>query len=95
MAELTTEPVALGRAAVAARHRPWLPRPRAVSDLLRLLPYLLPYRARWIAMLAVAITSLVATVAIPLMTRAVIDGPAPRPARAVGWSARPRWPWAS
>ena len=26
-------------------------------------------------MLAVAITSLVATVAIPLMTRAVIDGP--------------------
>ena len=41
----------------------------------RLLPYLMPYRARWIAMVVVAITSLVATVAIPLMTKAVIDGP--------------------
>ncbi|WP_407663868.1 ABC transporter ATP-binding protein [Mycolicibacterium sarraceniae] len=51
------------------------PAPRAASDLLRLLPYLMPYRARWVAMLIVAITSLVATVAIPLMTKAVIDGP--------------------
>ena len=54
------------------------PRPvhvRGASDLLRLLPYLLPYRARWVAMVVVAIASLVATVAIPLMTRAVIDGP--------------------
>ncbi len=48
---------------------------RGASDLLRLLPYLLPYRARWVAMVVVAIASLVATVAIPLMTRAVIDGP--------------------
>lgn len=75
MEELTTEPVA----PVGLRSQPAIApapvRPRAVSDLLRLLPYLLPYRARWIAMLAVAITSLVATVAIPLMTRAVIDGP--------------------
>ncbi|WP_345892246.1 ABC transporter ATP-binding protein [Mycolicibacterium sphagni] len=51
------------------------PDPRAASDLFRLLPYLMPYRARWIAMITVAITSLVATVAIPLMTKAVIDGP--------------------
>ncbi|MGE0778003.1 ABC transporter ATP-binding protein, partial [Mycolicibacterium sp.] len=51
------------------------PRSRASSDLWRMLPYLLPYRARWIAMLVVALTSLVATVAIPLMTKAVIDGP--------------------
>jgi len=50
-------------------------RPRAVSDLLRMLPYLMPYRVRWIAMIGVAVTSLVATVAIPLMTKAVIDGP--------------------
>lgn len=49
--------------------------PRAASDLFRLLPYLMPYRARWIAMITVAVTSLVATVAIPLMTKAVIDGP--------------------
>jgi ATP-binding cassette subfamily B protein len=40
-----------------------------------MLPYLLPYRARWIAMITVAILSLGATIAIPLMTKAVIDGP--------------------
>jgi ATP-binding cassette subfamily B protein len=45
------------------------------SDLWRLMPYLLPYRVRWVAMVVVATVSLVATVAIPLMTKAVIDGP--------------------
>lgn len=40
-----------------------------------MLPYLMPYRARWIAMVTVAIASLAATVSIPLMTKAVIDGP--------------------
>jgi len=40
-----------------------------------MLPYLMPYRVRWIAMVATALLSLVATVAIPLMTKAVIDGP--------------------
>jgi len=40
-----------------------------------MLPYLLPYRGRWILMFTVAISSLAATVAIPLMTKAVIDGP--------------------
>jgi ATP-binding cassette subfamily B protein len=48
---------------------------RTGSDLWRLLPYLLPYRGRWVAMVIVAIVSLVATIAIPLMTKAVIDGP--------------------
>ncbi|MED5813546.1 ABC transporter ATP-binding protein [Mycolicibacterium sp. 050232] len=48
---------------------------RTSSDLWRLLPYLLPYRARWIVMVVTALVSLVATVAIPLMTKAVIDGP--------------------
>jgi ATP-binding cassette, subfamily B, bacterial len=48
---------------------------RTGSDLWRLLPYLLPYRVRWGGMVLVAIVSLVATVAIPLMTKAVIDGP--------------------
>jgi ATP-binding cassette subfamily B protein len=43
--------------------------------LWRILPYLMPYRVRWIAMVATALLSLVATVAIPLMTKAVIDGP--------------------
>jgi ATP-binding cassette, subfamily B, bacterial len=41
----------------------------------RLLPYLLPYRARWIAMVLIALASTAATIAIPLMTKAVIDGP--------------------
>ncbi|WP_293243683.1 ABC transporter ATP-binding protein [Mycolicibacterium sp.] len=48
---------------------------RSSSDILRLLPYLKPYRVRWTAMLVAALLSLVATVAIPLMTKAVIDGP--------------------
>jgi ATP-binding cassette subfamily B protein len=48
---------------------------RASSDIFRLLPYLKPYRVRWIAMLVAALLSLVATVTIPLMTKAVIDGP--------------------
>ncbi|BBY45822.1 ABC transporter ATP-binding protein [Mycolicibacterium celeriflavum] len=43
-----------------------------------MMPYLMPYRARWIAMVTVAIASLAATVAIPLMTKAVIDGPVRR-----------------
>ena len=50
-------------------------RERTGSDLWRLMPYLLPYRGRWIAMVLIALSSLVATVAIPLMTKAVIDGP--------------------
>ncbi|MBX7433867.1 ABC transporter ATP-binding protein/permease [Mycobacterium sp. Y57] len=50
-------------------------RARPSSDLWRMLPYLMPYRVRWIAMVVTALASLVATVAIPLMTKAVIDGP--------------------
>jgi ATP-binding cassette subfamily B protein len=50
-------------------------RERTSSDLWRLLRYLMPYRGRWVAMVVVALVSLVATVAIPLMTKAVIDGP--------------------
>ena len=48
---------------------------RSSSDILRLLPYLKPYRVRWIAMLVAAFLSLGATVSVPLLTRAVIDGP--------------------
>jgi ATP-binding cassette, subfamily B, bacterial len=55
-------------AAPAARH--WIG-----ADLWRLLPYIFPYRVRWIAMLTIAVASLVATISIPLMTKAVIDGP--------------------
>ncbi len=72
MGEVTPEPRALRTDPAIAAPRP---HPRAVSDLWRLMPYLMPYRARWIAMIVVAIVSLGATVAIPLMTKAVIDGP--------------------
>lgn len=48
---------------------------KPASALRGLLPYLRPYRARWITMVTVAVLSLVATVVIPLMTKAVIDGP--------------------
>lgn len=40
-----------------------------------MLPYLMPYRVRWVAMLLTALASLGATISIPLMTKAVIDGP--------------------
>ncbi|HZA08598.1 ABC transporter ATP-binding protein [Mycobacterium sp.] len=70
MSELNVDTL---RSAPAIAARP--ARRRAGSDLWRLLPYLMPYRVRWIAMIAVALASLVATVAIPLMTKAVIDGP--------------------
>ena len=50
-------------------------RARSSSDLWRMLPYLMPYRVRWIAMLLTALASLGATISIPLMTKAVIDGP--------------------
>ncbi|MCV7318667.1 ABC transporter ATP-binding protein [Mycolicibacterium confluentis] len=60
---------------LAASIAPPPARIRGSSDLIRLLPYLLPYRARWITMIVVALVSLGATIAIPLMTRAVIDGP--------------------
>src|SRR6476661_3776764 len=67
------EPVDTLRSAPAIARPP--ARERTGSDLWRLLPYLLPYRGRWVAMISVALLSLVATVAIPLMTKAVIDGP--------------------
>ncbi len=48
---------------------------RTSSDILRLLPYLKPYRVRWAIMVVAAFASLGATVAIPLITKAVVDGP--------------------
>lgn len=48
---------------------------KPTSALRSLAPYLRPYRARWITMIAVAVAGLGVTVVIPLMTKAVIDGP--------------------
>lgn len=55
----------------------WSPRrrPNRGSNLLRLVPYLGPYKVRWTAMFVAALVSLGATIAIPLFTKAVIDGP--------------------
>ena len=44
-------------------------------DLWRLMPYLRPHRTRLVVMFAVALASIASTIAIPLMTKAVIDGP--------------------
>src|SRR6195952_4475728 len=68
---MTHEPGLRSEPAVAPPPR----RIRSSSDILRLLPYLKPYKMRWAAMLTAALLSLVATVTIPLMTKAVIDGP--------------------
>ncbi|WP_006241460.1 ABC transporter ATP-binding protein [Mycolicibacterium tusciae] len=69
---MTDSPNALRAAPAIA---PPAKRARPSSDLWRILPYLMPYRGRWLAMLMTALLSLTATVAIPLMTKAVIDGP--------------------
>lgn len=45
------------------------------NSLWRLVPYLKPYRTRLIVMFVVALASIGSTIAIPLMTKAVIDGP--------------------
>src|SRR6201747_80748 len=68
---MTHEPGLRSEPAVAPPPR----RIRSSSDILRLLPYLKPYKVRWAAMLTAALLSLAATVTIPLMTKAVIDGP--------------------
>lgn len=48
---------------------------RNTEDLRRLLPYLTPYRARLLGAILAAVVGLVATIAIPFLTKAVIDGP--------------------
>lgn len=50
-------------------------RRRATSDLVRLLPYLKLRRFRWFAAALAAALSVAASVAIPLMAKAVVDGP--------------------
>ncbi len=45
------------------------------TDLLRLIPYLEPYRTRWLSMFFVAVLGIGTTIVIPLITKAVIDGP--------------------
>ena len=45
------------------------------TSLLRLHGYLRPYLSRWVTMLVVALLGTGATIVVPLVTKAVIDGP--------------------
>ncbi len=51
------------------------PRRRAGTSLWRLRRYTLPYRARFILMIVFAGLGVAATIVVPLVTKAVIDGP--------------------
>ena len=54
------------------------PRParvRPYTSLLRLHGYLRPYLSRWVTMLVVSLLGTGATIVVPLVTKAVIDGP--------------------
>jgi len=57
--------------------------PRHFTSLWRLWPYLAPYRARFVLMVVLAGLGVAATIVVPLVTKAVIDGP-------VATSDRPR-----
>ncbi len=50
-------------------------RPSRYSSLLRLHGYLRPYFWRWVVMVVVAVLGVGATIVVPLVTKAVIDGP--------------------
>jgi ATP-binding cassette subfamily B protein len=50
-------------------------RPSRYSSLLRLHGYLRPYLSRWIVMVVVAVLGIGTTIVVPLVTKAVIDGP--------------------
>src|SRR5918997_6694377 len=52
------------------------PRPRRASaNLWRLRPYLLPFRTRFVLTVVCAAVGTGATIVVPLVTKAVIDGP--------------------
>ena len=71
---VSTRPASVGllsRPSIAAAPT----RRNRATSLLRLAPYVRPYRARWITMMVFGLSSLGATIVIPLMTKAVIDGP--------------------
>jgi ATP-binding cassette subfamily B protein len=62
------EPAPASLAPPARRHRRY-------SSLLRLHGYLRPYLGRWVVMVVVALVGTGATIVVPLVTKAVIDGP--------------------
>jgi ATP-binding cassette subfamily B protein len=72
-----------GRGVVTAFDRPptIAPAPRRrrhSTSLWRLRPYLRPHRARFAAMVTLAVLGLIATIVVPLVTKEVIDGPIAR-----------------
>lgn len=69
-------PAAIAPPAVPRTGRDGRPRPRRASaNLWRLRYYLLPFRARFVVTLLCAAVGTGATIVVPLVTKAVIDGP--------------------
>ena len=69
-------PAAIAPPAPMRRRRDGSPKPRRSSaNLWRLRYYLLPFRARFVATVVFAAVGTGATIVVPLVTKAVIDGP--------------------
>ena len=80
-------PPAIAPPAPVRRGRDGQPRKRRSSaNLWRLRHYLLPFRARFIATVLCAAVGTGATIVVPLVTRAVIDGPVAASDRAGLWT---------
>jgi ATP-binding cassette subfamily B protein len=69
-------PAAMAPPAPSRRGRAGVARPRPASaNLWRLRPYLLPFRTRFVITVLCAAAGTGATIVVPLVTKAVIDGP--------------------
>jgi ATP-binding cassette subfamily B protein len=87
------EPGALDRpAAIAPPRKPRYDRrgdvrkPPHSASLWRLAPYMRPYAARFVVMVVAALLGVAATVVVPLVTKAVIDGPVAHGDQAALWA---------
>ncbi len=86
-------PSALDRpAAIAPPRKPRYDRrgnvlkPPHSASLWRLAPYMRPYAARFVVMVVAALLGVAATVVVPLVTKAVIDGPVAEGDQAALWA---------
>ncbi len=86
-------PSALDRpAAIAPPRKPRYDRrgdvrkPPHSASLWRLAPYMRPYAARFVVMVVAALLGVAATVVVPLVTKAVIDGPVAHGDQAALWA---------
>ncbi|MGI8459702.1 MAG: ABC transporter ATP-binding protein [Propionibacteriaceae bacterium] len=70
-----SEPTALDRQAAILPPPAPGQRRRASTSILRLRRYLVPYRARFVVMAVASVIGVGATIVVPLVTKAVVDGP--------------------